>query len=99
MIDPCVPVWCWLVAGEDAVWFARHTYAALTPAEIGFDVQDMDVCMLRCEVALWVYHEVDNDDEGTTTQLICGYPVQCAAIAAPDAAGRVLCADHREDGA
>jgi hypothetical protein len=92
MIDPCIPVWGWLVEGEDAVWFARATYAALTPAEIGFDAQDLDVCMLRCEVALYVYH----DDEAAGTRLVCGYPVQCAAIAAPDAQGRLLCQDHRE---
>jgi hypothetical protein len=92
MLDPCVPVWCWLLAGEDALWFARYTSAALTPDEIGFDAQDMDVCMLRCEVALSVYH----DDEATGTRLICGYPVQCGQLAAPDAAGRLLCQDHRE---
>ena len=91
MIDPCVPVWCWMIAGEDAVWFARHTFVPFPPWELGYDARDMDVCMLRCEVALSVYHA----DEATGTHLICGYPVQCGQLAALDPVGRLLCQDHR----
>ena len=95
MIDLSVPVWCWLVAGEDALWLCRHTWAALTPDEVGFDAQDRDVCMLRCEVPIYVSHDEDPDEEGIVRQTICGYPVQCGHLAAYTGQGRLLCQDHR----
>ena len=94
MIDPCVPVWCWLIAGEDALWLWRHSWADLAPDEVGFDAQDLDVCMLRCEVALYIHQNEEPDEEGIVRQTICGFPVQCAQLAAFDAAGRLLCQDH-----
>jgi hypothetical protein len=94
MLDPCVPVWCWLIAGEDAVWFSRHGWAELSPDDVGFDLQDMNVCLLRCEVGIYVSQEVC-DAEGVISQHICAYPVQCGKLAAPTDQGWLLCQDHQ----
>ena len=91
MIDLCVPLSFWPVLGEDAVWFARSTWAELAPAEVYYDEQDMAVCMLRCAEPLYFY----STDAATGARERCYWPVQCGQLAAYDAQDRLLCLEHQ----
>ena len=93
MLDHCIPFWAWCIVGADAVWLSRQT-GALPTADVGpEDAQDLDVCMLRCEVALYVTH----DDAAAGIRQVCGYPIQCGQLAAFDTQGRLVCQKHRGD--
>jgi hypothetical protein len=88
---PYGPLWCWVLQGEDPLFFSQPTLAWL-PGEVRF-LTDRVACVARCQEE--TQFVMDDQAYDLDHQRGLTPPVQCGRVASLDPRGRFFCDYHR----
>ena len=103
---PEVPLWCWVLEGENLMFFSQPTHAYLCePPHLAPDgrflalgasetrwLDALPACVARCQHQTQFFMDDTPVDSDTPARLTP--PIQCGVVAGVDALGRYLCHVH-----
>ena len=87
MHRPPIPIWCWNIFGEDALYLSQPSVAVMCGTSSCYTILPPSPCVARCSC-------ITRDAQHNGSDWVWSLDVQCGIVAqiAPD--GSYLCDDH-----